>query len=374
MHSEASICPEWLCTTVLGYWRMWLPDDVVLRFAVYSALGLALATLLVMIQVLVFSELAMRRERRRQAFNLLWRPIFAQWSLGGEPDGPLPSLSRGQRLWFLLQWNRTQLHLRGGAQERMNAALRALGMQAVALRLLQGRPQARLIGLSCLRHLADAEFWPAVEQLTQHRNPIVVLAALQTLTAIDASRAMRLTLTLAQRRQDLALPRLIGLCRQAGPGAVTPALLDVLLGPDEDLRTRMAALLPYADPRAMAPWARHHVDFGSTASVQIRYGLQCLGELADPIDRSRILARLDDRRSAVRHAAVEAFAHQATRNDDTALLPLLADENWWVRQAAADALVALPGMDSVRLARMLAQTTDRYGQDALRRAIAEVRR
>lgn len=374
MRFDVSQCPEWLCTTALGYWRVWLPEDTLLRLAVYSALALALATLLVMIQVLILSELSMRRERRRQAFNLLWRPVFAQWSLGSEPDGPLPALAHGQRLWFLLQWNRTQLHLRGSARERMNAALRALGMQAIALRLLQGSPQGRLIGLSCLRHLADREHWPEVERLTQHQNPIVVLASLQTLTAIDAVRAMPLMLSLAQQRQDLALPRLIGLCRQAGAGAVTPALLDVLLGPDEEFRTRMASLLPYADPRAMAPWARHHVDFGSTASAQIRYGLQCLGELADPVDRPRILARLDDRRSAIRQAAVEAFAQQATSSDDAALLPLLADDNWWVRQAAADALVGLPGMDSVRLERMLVETSDRYGQDALRRAIAEAGR
>ncbi len=246
-------CPEWLCLTVSTLWQAWLPTDRVLRYAVYAALGLVGVTLLTMFQVLLLSELSMRRERRRQAFNLLWRPVFAQWSLGSEPDGPLPALARGQRLWFLLQWNRTQLHLRGSARERMNAALRALGMQAIALRLLHGSPQGRLIGLSCLRHLGDLDHWPEVERLTQHRNPIVVLAALQTLTAIDAVRAMRLILSLAQQRQDLALPRLIGLCRQAGVGAVTPALLDVLLGPDEEFRTRMAALLPYADPRAMAP-------------------------------------------------------------------------------------------------------------------------
>lgn len=366
-------CPDWLCITTAALWQAWLPTDTIVRYALYAALGLAAITLLMMFQVLLLSELAMRRERRRQAFNTQWRPIFAQWSLGAEPDGPLPAIPRGQRLWFLLQWNRTQLQLRGSARERMNAALRALGMQTLALSLLEGGAQSRLIGLGCLQHLGDAEHWAPVERLTLHRNPIVVLAALQTLTAIDPARAMSLMLELARHRRDLALPRLASLCQQAGPAAFTPALIQVLLGPDEALRVRMAALLPWSEPRVVAPWARHHIDFGGS-SAQIRYSLQCLGELADPADRPRLIAMFDDRRSHVRQAALNAFAHVAEREDAALITPLLQDESWGVRQAAADTLVALPGMDPSQLDQLMKETSDRYGQDALRRAIAEAGR
>ena len=55
-------------------------------------------------------------------------------------------------------------------------------------------------------------------------------------------------------------------------------------------------------------------------------------------------------------------------------LPLLGDPSWWVRQAAADSLATLPNATPERLQGLLERVEDRYGQDALRRAIAEVRR
>lgn len=87
-----------------------------LQLALYCALGLAGLTLLVMLQVLLLGEVARRRSARRQQFNDQWRPFFALCSLGDTLPEPLPVLPRGRQLWFLLQWNRTQLQLRGAAR------------------------------------------------------------------------------------------------------------------------------------------------------------------------------------------------------------------------------------------------------------------
>jgi len=76
----------------------------------------------------------------------------------------------------------------------------------------------------------------------------------------------------------------------------------------------------------------------------------------------------------VRQAALQALHKQARREDSELFLPLLADSSWWVRQAAADSLATLPGASTEALQQLLEQVHDRYGRDALRRAMAEVRR
>lgn len=76
----------------------------------------------------------------------------------------------------------------------------------------------------------------------------------------------------------------------------------------------------------------------------------------------------------MRLAALLALHKQARREDSELFLPLLADRSWWVRQAAADSLATLPGASPDALQQLLEQVHDRYGRDALRRAIAEVRR
>ncbi len=368
--------PAWgHCPLCADLWRWWLaqqPDDPVLRLAVLTALALGLATLLVMLQVLALAELAAYRERRRQRFDAAWRPCLALRSLS-EERGALPPLKRQQRLWFLLLWNRTQRQLRGEPRNRLNALLRELQLERPVLRLLRSRSvRKRLIALACLRHLGDPAHWRAVLPLLQARNPVLSLSAAQTLVAMHPSRAMQVLIPLALRRTDWALPRVSALCQQAGAAAVTGPLLATLLETPEASRPRLVALLVHAEPRHTAPWARQRLEQDSPAEER-EIALACLAELADPRDHSRLLRALAASDANVRLAALQALRRQARHSDAAALQTCLCDSNWWVRQAAADALVQLPGMSAGTLAGTLDQLADRYGRDALRRALAERR-
>ncbi|UIP32790.1 HEAT repeat domain-containing protein [Stutzerimonas kunmingensis] len=366
-------CPRWLCETPANAWAQLWPEDRMLQLALYCALGLGTLTVLVLLQVLLLGEVSRRRTVRRQQFNEQWRPFFALCSLSDELPPSHAPLPRRRQLWFLLQWNRTQLQLRGAARERMNRALIALGMDRQALNLLRGRVRSKLIGLTCLRHLAEPTHWDAVQSLLLSRNSIVALSAAQTLVAMDASKAMELILPAAVNRPDWALPRLISLCQQAGEQAVTTPLLIVLSSSEDPRRERLVPLLVQGDPRHAAPWARARLDEGAPAEY-LQVALRCLCELGDPRDRHRLLRALQHEQDTVRLAALQALHKQARREDSELFLPLLSDSSWWVRQAAADSLAAMPGATLEGLQHMLEQVRDRYGRDALRRAIAEVRR
>ena len=67
-----------------------------------------------------------------------------------------------------------------------------------------------------------------------------------------------------------------------------------------------------------------------------------------------------------------ALHAQATLADLDRLSTLLSDGDWSVRQAAADAIATLPGLRPEMLADVRGKTADRYGRDALDRAIAEL--
>jgi HEAT repeat protein len=366
-------CPVWLCEMPRRAWLAIWPEDGMLQLALYCALSLGGLTLLVMVQVLALGEIARRRAARRRSFNDQWRPFFALCSLGDEMPEPVPNLPRSRQLWFLLQWNRTQLQLRGAARERMNRALLALGMDRQALSLLRGRVRGKLIGLTCLRHLADPAHWQAVQPLLMNRNMIVSLAAAQTLIAMDAARAMQLILPAAVTRADWALPRLVNLCQQAGEQAVTLPLLIALTGSEDPRRERLIPLLVHGDPRHAAPWARARLEENAPPE-QLQVALRCLCELGDPRDRARLIRALQHENADVRLAALQAVHKQARSDDSQVFMPLLGDSSWWVRQAAADNLATLPGVTAEQLQSLLAKVDDRYGRDALLRAIAETRR
>ena len=365
-------CPPWLCEAPGRLWTQLWPQDSTLQLALYCAFALGGLTLLVLLQVLLLGEIARRRAVRRQQFNEQWRPFFALCSLSDDLPAAHETLPRRQRLWFLLQWNRTQLQLRGAARERMNRALIALEMDRHALGLLRGRVRSKLIGLTCLRHMAEPAHWDAVLPLLLNRNAIVALAAAQTLIAMNPTKAMQLIIPAAVERPDWALPRLTSLCQQAGEQAVTTPLLIVLAGSEDPRRERLISLLVHGDPRHASAWARARLEEIAPAE-QLQVALRCLSELGDPRDRPRLLRALQHEQAEVRLAALEALHKQARRDDSELFLPLLADSSWWVRQAAADSLARMPGASPQSLQQMLEEVQDRYGKDALRRALAEVR-
>lgn len=351
-----------------------LPEDPVLRIAVFSALALGGLTLLIMIQVLVVSELSARRERHRQAFISLWRPRLAAWSLTNNDE--LPSAPRrGEQLWFLLLWTRLQRQMRGYPRERLNQLFASLGMTNLVMAMLRSRAtHRRLLALTCLRYLADTRHWLDVSPLLASPNPVVALSAAHAMVEMDPQAAMREVIPRIEERTDWAMPRLVSLCRQAGRDAVTPVLLSSLTSANPATGHRLVGLLTCADPRSVAPWARQqlvmHVVDGEETDARCA-ALLCLGELSDPRDRPLVLNHLEHSSPRVRLLAVRALGRQAGPGDIPALLQRLTDADWWVRQAAADVIVALPGSTRNQLVEMESDLLDPYGRDALRRAMAE---
>ncbi len=349
----------------------WLPADTALRIAAIVAAGLAAVTLLVLVQVLLVSAWATRERRQRDAFNALWRPRLA---LAGIDHSTFPALGRlrgRRRLWWLMLWNRVQRQLRGDATDRLNEVLYRTGLHLDARRLLR-RPgvRRRLVALESLRHLGDRTYWRDVEPLVNVRNPFVSLAAAQALVAMDAHAAMHRLLPMSLLRPDWGGQRMVALCRGAGVDAVTPPLLALLETRAPNQVSRLVPLLACAEPARVAPWARRCALSDPDARDR-QAALQALDELGDPRDRELFIRAFADEDPGVRLAAVTALRRQARAEDAEVLLPLLSDRSWWVRRQAADTLVDLPRASQAQLQALVPTIADRYGREALERALAE---
>lgn len=366
-------CPAWLCRDdILTFWQQRVTAQPMLRLAFYCAAMLALFTAVVMLQVVLLADLGNRRARKRSIFNDTWRPFLALCSIADDIPASAPRLKSSERLWWLLQWNRVQQQLRGPARARMNQVLASFDMEPYVLGLLRGGLRKRLVALTCLRYFGNEGHWDAIAPLLANRNALLALAAARTLIAIDAPRAMATVLPMAKERHDWALPRLATLCQIAGQQAVTAPLLTVMYAAGELERARLAILMTSAEPRLTGPWARAQLDRRASADL-LQVALRCLGRINDPRDRLRVRDQLTHTDPNVRLVAVQTLLPMAEEDDNRRFIGMLSDRSWWVRQAAADAIASLPGFSSERLAELMQTVPDRYGQDALRRVIAERR-
>lgn len=346
-------------------------EDPVLRWAVYVVAALAAVTLLTMVQVLVLSELGARQLARRRHFEESWRPRLAEATSHDQSPPPWAPPEPSERLWFLLLWCRTQRQLRGEAHARLNRLLVDFGLHRVALQFLDRRDiQRRLVALAVLRQVGGPESWDEVARFLPHRNPFLALAAAEVLVTLDPHRAMQDVLAVAAGRRDWTPQRVAALCRLAGRTAVSVPLLTALRAASPDREHRLATLAQWADPARLAGWARDVLAGPHDPRVR-QAALQVLGELRDAADRPLLLATIADPDADVRLAALKALRKQAELAQLDTLCTLLPDPSWAVRQEAADTIAAQAGFDRIALEQLIETVDDRYGQDALRRAIAE---
>lgn len=354
--------PAWLAVAL---------EDPVLRWAVYVVAALAVVTLLTMLQVLVLSELGARGLARRRRFESVWRPRLAEATLHDQSPPPWAPPGGSERLWFLLLWCRTQRQLRGEAHARLNRLLVDYGLHRVALQFVGRRDiRLRLVALAVLRQVGGPESWNEVARFLPHRNPFLALAAAEVLVTIDPHRAMGEVLSVVATRRDWTPQRVAALCRLAGRNAVSAPLLAALRAAPPEHEHRLALLAQWADPVRIASWARAALTGPRDPRVR-QAALHVLGDLRDADDRPQLLSAIADSDADVRLAALKALRKQAALAELDTLCALLPDPDWAVRQEAADTIAAQPGFDRLSLEQLVETVEDRYGQDALRRAIAE---
>jgi HEAT repeat protein len=345
-------------------------------FAIASDLRLAFSAAIVALvaaALMLLTTLALRvagraasavRRRSREA----WRLRFAA-ALSGDAIAARPVRRRDSRVVMLL-FEHIVLSVRGEGIDRLAAFARKCGLARWALAALHHRRLAdRLLAVSVLGHLGHAEAFHELSQLARDPDPGLSISAARALLRLNPGRVAGLVVDLARRRPDWPSVRVIAALRETESASVWNVLHRALKeSPAEDL-PRLLELLA-ALPLDVASQLARPVLARTSRPVVI---VACLRFMADPRDTPTVRALLSHADPRVRLAAVQGLARLASPEDLPRFTHALSDHAWAVRQAAADALAALPFVDRAWLERLRASVSDRYAAEALGRAIAERR-
>jgi hypothetical protein len=295
-----------------------------------------------------------------------WRPLFAA-ALAGDRVSPRP-VRRGDARAVMLLFEQLAVSVRGEGTDRLAAFARRCGLARPALAALRRAPLGdRLLATSVLGHLGHAGAFDALAALARDRDPVLSVSAARALLLLEPARAAALVVQLAIRRADWSTARLVVALREAdspylwdplgkalaqSPARDLPRLLELLAALPSDIASQLArpVLAANAEPAVLTA---------------------CLRFVADPRDGNKVRALLGHRDRFVRLAAVQALGRIASEEDLPRLTHSLSDRVWSVRQAAADALVALPFVEQAWLERLRGHLSDRYAAEALGRAMAE---
>jgi len=330
-----------------------------------GAASLAL-TLVMLAGILTIRTIFSRKERRRQRFLAVWRPIFVR-GLFQEPE-IIPPLRGSENLYFLILFNHYHSLVKGEEKARLNALADATGMRRFALDSLQkGEMTRKITAAYALGFMKEPAAFELLREEALSENTVLSMAAATAMIYIDAPHAVRILLPMFLSRADWPLSACDRLLREAGKEAVSATLKKVALESDEARAPNVIRLLGSADEETSTEIVRHWLMHGTSDETIA----SCLQMMKDP--RLLDLARqyLDHETWYIRLQAVSALGRIGGRGDIENLARMLADREWWVRYRAAKAIVGMPAMGKDELDSFRNAQTDRFAKDILDHVIAE---
>ncbi len=330
--------------------------------------AVALSTILLALTVLII-VVTLRlhyawRARTRRRIHQRWRPIIHQ-SLIRVPND-LPPLPKKHLQPFLELWNHLHDLTHGPATEGLNRLARKLRIDYAILPLLHHRRfRRRLLAIVTCGHLREYAAWDTLNELLEHPNPVLSLAAARALVEIDPRQAIGTVIQEILKREDWPAGKVATLLTEAPGRLVAPPLLAAIHRDPHRHAPRLLRYLGLVDQpeaqQALAEIIRSNEDDHLIALA--------LQELREPEYRPLIYPLAHHPNWYIRVQVANALRRLGDAGDIPLLASLLGDRQWWVRYRAAQALVHLARPE--QLERLQQHLRDPYARDILRQAIAE---
>jgi len=347
-------------------WAFATASDPLVSAALWSALGAWSTALLLVFWIAALRVTARVRAQVTERRLSRWRPVFAALVAGDEAPPTAPAATEVRDVLAL--WNHHAVAVKGPARVRLAEWARACRLGELAGVLLErGSVRDRLLALATLGHLADRSYFILVVIHARVADPQISLAAARALIAMDAAEAFVALRGEILEREDWAVARLLPAFREHRSERLAELVAEAIGQADGQALVRLLQLAQavVCEPIAVQVRVVLQRDSGDESAIA------ALKLLADPRDAPLARRYAGHGSWAVRLAAVRALGRIASKGDLPVLTAALSDPVWWVRHRAADAIVGLPYLSGPQLKLLQTIVADRFGADALARAIAE---
>lgn len=341
-------------------------DGTTLLMVAYWVATLTLLLVLSLLMVILW--LRARAQRR----ELQYKRALHHWSqamrhaLAGKAVHEEP-LRRGDAAGFIEAWNTTHESLSQADSARLLPLGRQVGLMDAARHMLSGNYHDRAMAIMALGHMGDHRVFDELVPFLHDRSPIVSLCAAHALGKVDPPQAMAMFVPMIMERDDWMPGNVARILARNEDGSAVRELDNAMLRANTSTMVKLVRFLADIDPAHAAGVIRRLLH----SSVDDHAISVCLQLVHDKQDRELVASFLGASRWHVRMHAASALGRIGTAQDSQRLEPLLADAIWWVRYRAAQALLALPGIEVLELRRLQQRQSDPYGRDIIDQVLCE---
>ncbi|MEF8794391.1 HEAT repeat domain-containing protein [Thiohalorhabdus sp.] len=322
----------------------------------WTALGLALWSLLAMAFMILRRLWLRRRQRRDEKRRAALKPQLFAWEEGAEP----PRLSAHDRRILMELGHNLLKTIRGDDAQRLAQLLQRSGAVAEEIKLLRkGRLPDRAMAAQRLAVFAEleGEARTALEgALDNDRSLNVRLDAARALLEAGQAPALERILERTWHPESISIRGFQALLRQLAASAPEEIRTFLEGNHDPEADHHLLALLTdslgHSGDLSQLPLLRALATEGGHADIRAA-AFRALGSLGHPSARPAVAEGLDDPSWVVRGQAIICASRIGLQELAPRIAKALADPQWWVRLRASQALLQL-GPEGLELLRQAA--------------------
>ncbi len=340
----------------------------------YAVVALAIACALAV--VLFMYALGLRvanvlHSREQEQLRRTWWPVFAEVTiLGDEGTLQTPKWPRHKsRVKLLREWCRFRSTIHGDCCRNLDQLALELGLLPVAQKLCRSRYIGhRLLAIQALGLLRDHSSWERIAESVKDSSVPIAITAASALVNIEPVSAIEIILPEIAKRNAWPKTQIGKILHAAGADVVTVPLCTAIKGADSDGAVRLLRFYEAAYIKDMDRTAEHLLVTSNDPAV-IAAALKAVRG-----DLPRHLVERCVRHDTwfIRMQAANLLSKFGRREDYALLEPLLSDAEWWVRYRAAQAITKLPFLGPNALRKLRGRQKDKYAQQIMSQALAEV--
>lgn len=330
----------------------------------YAGGGAVIVAIVILFVIAGVQQATIARHHRSEQFREVWFRLLIKSMMKTTQE--LPPVRHGDARDFFRLWNYLSESIRGDDRNGLNATMRLTGMDRVAATMLKSyRLDDRLMAVVALGHVRERAVWNTLEQFVVSRTPELSLAAARSLIRIDSQAALAILIPLVGIRTDWSFVKVATMLNEAGPEQVVEALAHAVREASVDATVRFVRCLEAVGSPGALPVVREILARENCDSQVVVACLRCCRRYATGQDLGMVRAYLAHPHHLIRLHAVLALGRIGTEEDEPLLIDRLADDEWWVRYRAAEALAGLSFVSTDTLARLHAEHPLQQARDVL---------
>lgn len=348
-----------------------------LQFALWGTVAMTLCVLLALAYLIVFRINFVYARYRHQQIEQQWADVFRYLRAGEEPH-KYPILSRADKPVFLEFWlenrelanpdlarlldelaKRTALH---------NTIINVLNPGKVEI--LPSKVWLQGIAIAAMEYIDNEDARASLMDMTESENVYIVVQACTVLAKIRMKGfEKKIIQTMFRFPKDA--PEIFARVSQAGGSDVLHVMQPFLDRLPHHTVMNFISLAEQSHDNTLVPILLHRLRTAWN-NEEIAALIRALSHLDSPDLHKSILPYLEYPDMFVRIQTAKSIGRLGTEEDIPFLLPLLSEDEWWLRYRAARAICKICKLDWETLDKIRTGLTDQFARDIIKHAYEEM--